>query len=154
MKLEATIRRLKLGIATLERAIAEERPFSIRWWRLDRANVFDTSVVSGREDHPCGTVCCAVGLMMEDPAHHRQGLRERDNWPAFGRRGVGFESVAAYFGITHDEAMNLFHSERYRDDDKVKLPTVLNKLKRFTRAKEKALKQMRQQQADAAESAQ
>ena len=60
----------------------------------------------------CTTVSCAVGWAMKDAWFQRQGLRRIDGSPAYGGY-TGWAAVRQFFGLSQQEALDLFHAGRY-----------------------------------------
>lgn len=63
------------------------------------------------EDEKCGTVCCAAGWACSIPSFRRAGLRMENN--SYYERPVyqdlsDFEAVTEFFGISCDDADELF----------------------------------------------
>ncbi len=60
----------------------------------------------------CRTVSCAVGWASKDAWFRRQGLGREGGSPAYaGERG--WTAVRAFFGLSREEALHLFHAASY-----------------------------------------
>lgn len=61
----------------------------------------------------CGTVCCAVGWASFIPELKDQGLKIVHGDPCYGSHS-GWGAVHSFFGITADQAYQLFSQSAYR----------------------------------------
>lgn len=68
--------------------------------------------------HDCGYAACAIGWATTIPEFAQAGLRLEvigiEVYPQFGERGYSpFVALAAFFGISNDEARDLFSNLTY-----------------------------------------
>ena len=60
----------------------------------------------------CDSVACAVGWAIRDTWFKSQGLTHDDRTPAYGPFR-SWQAVRAFFGLSREEAFDLFHVGRY-----------------------------------------
>jgi len=60
----------------------------------------------------CDSVACAVGWAMRDDWFQRHGFVWRGRGPYYEGR-ANWQAVRAFFGLTREEAFDLFHVGRY-----------------------------------------
>ena len=79
----------------------------------------------------CGTVKCAIGHMTTDPWFRRRGLKLVETWndcqPQY-KEFESFDAVAAFFGITYNDAFKIFgpHTDKT-------LPQVARELRKYVK---------------------
>lgn len=89
-------------------------------------------------EHPCGTVCCALGLASLDPQFNALGFTfdEELGTPTFPNPGdnymaktlLGLAAGAAMLDITHDAACWLFTPQRYPNLHATTIEEVIQRL--------------------------
>lgn len=79
--------------------------------------------------YDCGTTACALGSCGLNPWFKERGLKSYQNGPGTpgyvkykGNRG--FSAATAFFGISREEALNIFHPQSYGSVGRVR-PSVV-----------------------------
>ena len=76
----------------------------------------------------CDSVACAVGWAMRDPWFREEGLgRAKKRSPAFAGQS-GWRAVRDFFGLSREQAFELFHAGRYETPNRA---AVLARLREF-----------------------
>lgn len=78
--------------------------------RFDLSNWQSSARISSADQINCGTIACAAGWLSLHPQMNEAGLRVMDDGytvPQFGSEH-GYDALAEFFGISFDEAFNLF----------------------------------------------
>jgi len=116
------IERLEL-LATALETMPEERKFYMGDWVEETKTKWNEKGVMLLPEQFCGTAVCAFGHACTMPEFRAEGLSVRAHIlfsgyggfaPAFEDK-TGFEAAELFFGLTTDEAWELFDPERYFD---------------------------------------
>jgi hypothetical protein len=122
------IRRLTHLITVLERAeLRDPTDPSLRVFNMN-----DWAWPTG-----CGTAACALGEAGFDPVFRKAGLMTETGphggW-VFYKDESGFDAGAEFFGISYEDACDLFSPESYDDEDDVKPKHVIAKIEKLLAA--------------------
>lgn len=91
------------------------------------------------EKNECGTAACAVGTAAMDRWHQSRGLHLIDNNPVYldyetQHFSWGYEACARFYGISVDQAVELFSPDSYSPFDRRNPTAVAARIREFVRA--------------------
>lgn len=131
------VERMKLLVTLLrELKTRDDFLFSLAEWVTDASDLHHLTLESANrrvwDDHPCGTVHCAVGAAGVDPRFNALGFElALNNHDAMTPHYEGLENwdaVAMFFGIDYDEATYLFQACEYPNGDETTIDEVIDRL--------------------------
>ena len=112
----ADLQRLHRLVEILVKVRDEARPLNMDYWVGSEETPDDIHIPSlDVPVHECGTASCALGWAARDPDFNKQGLHFFDLSTRYDDC-VGYNAGREFFGLTWDEAYELFDPDAYPSD--------------------------------------